>query len=612
MWPDDRSLIPFPDGRPEPELADLADELDRAGARAVGREPGPARPFAADLRASLLASYPAVASTGPDGDRAAAMSGTPVQPARPRISRRAPVAGPNRGLATPATWAPRWAVLAVAAAVIVAFVALDGRSLLTGPLLARATEGVGASLERDGRTQPLTAGAELRPGDTVSTGPGASRATLAFGRGEARLGHDAAIRILMIGREGGEVVLEQLAGRSWHRVDDEIGRYAVRTADVTWTATGTAFDLARGSDPEGGDQVRAVAAQHAVRADGPGVGIDLAEGSVAIVELGTGNDVRRVEVAPLTTTDRMDTWLLANARRDVALGYDPGVFGPLLALDDRSPAPTDAAPSAPPSAAPLGTASATAPTSDPADPTAAPTVEPSPRPTPEPTAKPTPKPTPKPTAKPTATPAPTLAALGLEVTACPGGFAVLAWSKSAADGFNHYQSLRSTSGTIAPAYPPKPPAVAPDALYATDRATTGAIDTGLEPGTVSYRTMAFDAEDTAIAASPVRTVTVKGVKALGPLGTFVDGGALAVGWAPYGGPEACFTSYKLAISTTDETPSYLDGAEALWASESQAAVEAAVDGLAPGTYHLRLQAIRSTEAGKILVAQTDPATVTIP
>ena len=125
--------------------------------------------------------------------------------------------------------------------------------------------------------------------------------------------------------------------------------------------------------------------------------------------------------------------------------------------------------------------------------------------------------------------------------------------------------------------------MAPDALYTTDRLTLGAIDLDLDPGTYSYRTMAFDGEDKALAASPVRTVNVKPVKALGALDAVVEGGILTVGWTPFAGPEACFSTYKLVASTTDETPSYLDGAEALWAGESQGTSEAVIEGLAPGT-----------------------------
>jgi hypothetical protein len=232
-----------------------------------------------------------------------------------------------------------------------------------------------------------------------------------------------------------------------------------------------------------------------------------------------------------------------------------------------------------------------------------------------PTAKPTPKPTPHPTPtpRPTATPPPPLAGLGLSVTACPGGFTKLTWTAAAAGKFDHYQSIRSSKSSIPAVYPPVAPGVAPDALYVTDRTTLAAVDAGLEPGTtVSYRTMAFTGEDVAYAASAVKTVTVKAVKGLGALTLTPGGAGFSAAWAPYPGPEACFGFYKLVVSTTDPTPSYLDGATAVWVGESAAASSAIVDGLDPGTYHVRLETFLDTPGGKLLVAQTDVADITIP
>jgi hypothetical protein len=124
--------------------------------------------------------------------------------------------------------------------------------------------------------------------------------------------------------------------------------------------------------------------------------------------------------------------------------------------------------------------------------------------------------------------------------------------------------------------------------------------------------MAFHADDTAYAASPVRTIAAKGVKDLGALDAAVDAGVLSVAWTPYGGPEGCFSWYKLVASVDDETPSYLDGAPYIWVGESQAADAATVEGLEPGTYYLRLETLRSSESGTLLVARSDVATVTIP
>ncbi len=51
------------------------------------------------------------------------------------------------------------------------------------------------------------------------------------------------------------------------------------TADVTWTASGTAFDLGRRGAPGGGEEVRAIGIEHTVRITGPGLATDLAQGS---------------------------------------------------------------------------------------------------------------------------------------------------------------------------------------------------------------------------------------------------------------------------------------------------------------------------------------------
>lgn len=636
MWPDDERVIPFPDGRPEPEpeLEALVDALVAAGERAssaTSSSATPSRGFAADLRASLLASYPGGAAVVGSAPAAAASSSAtplwvdePVQSLRPYVRRRTSgmVAGAGaaadvqRPLGSTKGWT---SLLAIAAVIAIAVVTLDGRTFLTGPLPATVADATGATLTRDGSVQPLTAGLVLEPGDLIATDAGSGSATLTLGRGETRLAAASSVRLEDL---GDDIILDQLAGRAWHRVGGDVDRYTVRTAEVTWTATGTAFDLDRHATADGTEAVRAVGVEQTVTATGPDVAVDVVEGSIALVRLDPAAIPRLADVGPLTTAELTDPWLVDNARRDVALGYDPGPFEAFLAITNASPSPT---PSTPPTAKPAPTSDAestaqptpaeAAPEPTPEatpEPTAEPTDEPTPKPTPKPTAKPTSKPTPKPTDEPTPKPEPTLGTLNLNVTACNGGLAVLGWSKSSSDAFNHYQTLRSTSSEIDAVYPPEPPAVAPDALYAPDRFQLGAVDTGLDPGTYSYRTMAFDAEDQAYAASAVRTVTVKGVKALGALETTLVEGVLTVGWAPYGGPEACFSVYKLAVSADDETPSYLDGADTLWASDSQGASSTSADGFASGTYYLRLQAIRTTESGKVLVAQTDVATVVIP
>jgi hypothetical protein len=202
--------------------------------------------------------------------------------------------------------------------------------------------------------------------------------------------------------------------------------------------------------------------------------------------------------------------------------------------------------------------------------------------------------------------------MALDVVGCPGRFAILDWSTVELDAFHHYQALRSSSSTIAPVDPPEPPAVAPDSLFTKDPSASGGIDKNLDAGSVSYRALAVDAEDRTIGKSPVRTVTVSAAQSLGTLDAAVDAGSVTISWTPFDGPEACFTAYKLAASTTDDQPSYLGGVGAVWVGESQGAGVATIEGLEPGTWYLRLEAVRATESGKLLVGRSTVATVTIP
>jgi hypothetical protein len=499
--------------------------------------------------------------------------------------------------------APRWTALAIAAVVLVAVVGLGPTRLLTGPAELRAGDVAGATLSRDGVTSELSPSEALRAGDVITTGPGGF-ATLELGTSRVRL--DGGTGLRLVEATTARVELAQSAGRAWHRVGGPGVTYAVRTAEVTWTADGTAFDLRLETDPSsGGAWVRGIGIEHVVAIAGPNLTATLDEGAVARIHLGRERgSVADMALGPVSDADLRDPWLLDNARRDARLGFDPGVLAGGLAEARPTPATTPD-----PSAGPVLPDD---PEVDSPEPVV--TVAP-PKATPAPTPKPTPRPTPRPTAtpKPTAKPTPALASLGLTATACPGGFTRLGWTVAPADGFNHYQSIRSSKTTIPAVYPPVAPGVAPDSLYVTERATLGAIDAGLEPGTtVSYRTMAFSADDVAYAASGVRSVSVMAVKALGALTLTPDGAGFSAGWAPYAGPGACFGFYKLVVSTTDPTPSYLDGASAVWVGESAATSSTLVETLDPGTYHVRLEAFLDTPGGKILVAHTDVADITIP
>jgi hypothetical protein len=610
MWPDDDRLVPFGDVPTDPELSDLAASLERAGRRAgSGGVPSPA--FAAALRSELLGRYPAVPAGSLDAPAAAvpspASEAAVLAPVTPRVARRVARSRPRVEPAPRLFPLPAWSGVLMAAVVLVALVAIDHRSLAPpGPSLIVA-DAASATVQRGPDRFTLEPGMALQAGDVVRTADGDGRATLALAGGETRLAPSTAVRIVAAGID---LTLDQLAGRTWHRVGGAVGTYTVRTDDVAWVATGTAFDLDRRAAAGGGEEVRAVAIEHDVRIEGRTPARDLPEGFTTVVPL-SDPAAEPTDGGPISDQDGADPWLLENARRDVVLDFDVGPFARYLVRTQPDPTPL---PTAKPT--PIPTPSfEPAPTEGPIQPSVAtdPTAAPTPRPTPRPTARPTPKPTARPTPKPTPTPAPDLAQLSLNVTGCNGGFAVLAWSKAPADGFDHYQTLRSTGTTIAPKEPPVPPAVAPDALYAEGLNTLSAIDAGLDGGTTfRYRTVAFRRGSVAYAASPVKTAAVRPVKALGALTASVDAGVLSADWTPFAGPEACFTWYKLVASTSDETPSYAEGAETIWVWENKTVGHASVEGLPPGTYHLRLETLRTSGAGPRLVARTDVATVTMP
>src|SRR5690606_2019251 len=141
------------------------------------------------------------------------------------------------------------------------------------------------------------------------------------------------------------------------------------------------------------------------------------------------------------------------------------------------------------------------------------------------------------------------------------------WSKVVDARFHHYTTLRSASTEIPAAYPPQGGAVEVAGTFVKDPAATSATDSSAPTGTaLHYRSLALDAENRVIAASPVRSALAKPVVGLGTLtATPSDPGKTTFAWAPYGGPGACFSYYKLVYSETDPSPSYLAGS-ATWAA----------------------------------------------
>jgi hypothetical protein len=205
--------------------------------------------------------------------------------------------------------------------------------------------------------------------------------------------------------------------------------------------------------------------------------------------------------------------------------------------------------------------------------------------------------------------------MALTLSGCNGGV-VLEWSKVIDARFHHYTTLRSTSAEIPAAYPPQAGAVEVAGTFVKDPAATSATDASAPTGTtLHYRTMALDAENRVIAVSPVQSAMAKPVASLGALTATpaAEPGKTTFGWAPYPGPGACFSYYKLVYSETDPSPSYLAGSPTWAAIGEQATTSVTIGEPVSGTtYHVRLQVIRATAIGKMVVAQTDVLTWTAP
>jgi outer membrane biosynthesis protein TonB len=278
-------------------------------------------------------------------------------------------------------------------------------------------------------------------------------------------------------------------------------------------------------------------------------------------------------------------------------------------LDRPTPEPTVV-----PTAAPTPSVTL-APTPVPtAEPTVAPTEAPTPEPTPVPTPVATPLPTAKPTAEPTLKPTPVpVAAMNLSAVGCNGGV-VLGWSTFMDERFTHYVTLRSTSAEIPAAYPPKAGAIDPGGTYASGVEQTGAVDDSVVVGTTYYyRTMAFGAENTVIAASDVVSAVAKPVNAMGALTVEPAGEGTKFSWTPYGGLPNCFSYYKIIASETHATPTYGEDGHMVALENQGAASWSGVTEMQSGhSYYLRVQAIRVTPLGWLVTAQTDVTTYLAP
>ena len=234
-------------------------------------------------------------------------------------------------------------------------------------------------------------------------------------------------------------------------------------------------------------------------------------------------------------------------------------------------------------------------------------ASPSPTPTVAPTPSRTESPSPMPTASPSPTPDPS--SLSLEEISCDGGV-VLRWSASTNPDFHHYTALRSPDRDVAPDWPPIAPAVDWGQTYATDPFVTSAVDASILPSDArwNYRVMAYAADGSVVAASPVRPAQIHPLAELGSLR--VDGrpeDLTRLRWDPYEGVADCFSSYRVMYGI-GATPSTV-----LTVISDQSSGEIQTDALHPGvTYQLRVQAMRSTTLGSFAVGQTETTTYTVP
>lgn len=221
-------------------------------------------------------------------------------------------------------------------------------------------------------------------------------------------------------------------------------------------------------------------------------------------------------------------------------------------------------------------------------------------------------------AAPTATVSPTpsvppvggLESLELEATGCPGGV-VLDWSATGQPDFHHYTALRSLEADVKPDYPPIAPAVDWGDTYATDRFVTSAVDATLIPSEAMfwYRVMAYDVRDEPVAASVVRRARPSEAGDLGSLAA--EGGtdgATRLAWGAFDGPPECFSGYRVLIGPAGGVPSTL-----LTVISSQSTTELETQAFHAGeAYAVRVDAVRTTTLGAIVVADSATATYEVP
>ena len=486
--------------------------------------------------------------------------------------------------------APSWA-FAIAAGLIIGIVGLAaGRSIFTPavPPASRTVDAAGATLVRNGQSIDLGPGTAILSGDEIRTSA-TGHAIVALGSSRARL--DSGSDLIVTEITADSIALQQVAGRVYHRVWVPAGgTYVVTTSGVTWTAHGTAFDLDEQPEPGGGTHLTLLTIENAVTVAAPGVSVTVPQGRQAEIVVGTETDLSNLSTGPQSATVLDDPWLVDNAARDVADGFDPGV----LATVPGSHAQATSTPEATPSPTPEPTETPSA--SQSVEPSAGPTVTPTPSATPSTTPKATPEPT----------DAPTVQALDLQVKACPGG-TILDWNAAAASGpFDHYKTYRSSSAAFGSP-------VLVSGATTSSRTATSAADPGAT-GPHWYRTYAYDKNDTVIARSDTpAAVGLGAADSLSPLAVGqISPGQTEFTWAVPSLPGACGSVTKIVYSKGGDPTYGAAGTRSLSYSGDVGAHEVTLGTVPSGTWTFRVQVIRITALGAVVTAQSFPVSYKVP
>jgi hypothetical protein len=463
----------------------------------------------------------------------------------------------------------RWVAVGLAASLAIASLMYGTVSIFPSGPTATAEIAINATLTRGGSTSPLATGAELKAGDQVAVEPG-GQATIVVGGSYMRMAPGSEVRL--DGLDPNHVVVDQLDGRVYHRVDvDEGGRYTVATATVTWTATGTAFDIDRHAWGADGEEVRGLALLDGLGLTGPEVDASLRQGQSATVILsGAGVPDGSASVAAITGDTLADAWLIQNAQLDRLAGLDLGELASLL-----TPSPE-----------------------------ITPTI--GPVPTEPPPAQPTPKPTP-------AGPI-NLGSLSVSYDSGSGQYA-FSWAKYTGTwnaGSTYYKLLYAPWGTT-PSYGSSDYWACLDSRYT--HSWTGEI----APGDYAVRVQVVDETSGVVVRAQTGVFHLKTLPPTQSLGSLnVDAsvaGQVTFSWSGYSGGWP-FNYYKFVYGPKGSNPSYLAGAgyfAAIGPEGTSVTLYIGEGDFTPGTeLDLRIQAIGYPYDSGYVFGQTNVLTYTVP